>query len=248
MKGHRSEQDTKATNQIDTTINPTLAHAGFATSAICEQSTLLIQSQASTSLRPDCNCIVCLSIGTHEAKDLESYACRFSGCSSILSSISDRYMHEYTTHYPLIRQDFSLPCRVPGCGHEESAYHPLTFDESHVSHERAHFKVQDEEENDKKSKKASYFCDVPNCKYKTARWPDLIRHTTHKHCTAPRKLPCPVIGCKYSGENGFTRKDKLKNHCQKVHAGMVLPGQANSAIRPATMLNGQPRLRSLAPK
>jgi len=90
-----------------------------------------------------------------------------------------------------------------------------------TAHEREHFWVNHQ-----------YQCGE-ECKFTTKRWPDLKRHTASKHCTRPeRKFPCPVLWCKYSGSNGFARKDKLKSHIKAVHHGMTMPGKVNQAIKP----------------
>lgn len=81
-------------------------------------------------------------------------------------------------------------------------------------HYRTHF--EDEQ--------GRYRCHAPNCDTTFARWGELTRHY-RAHCLKPKTFPCDVIGCKYGGENGFTRKDKLSDHRRKVHDGKAAPDQ-----------------------
>lgn len=75
-------------------------------------------------------------------------------------------------------------------------------------HERQHF-YQD----------GKYRCNETYCKSSFSRWDSLRRHCSAQHCTNARKYPCTVLGCKYGGENGFKRADKLGSHRKNVHAG-----------------------------
>jgi len=95
-------------------------------------------------------------------------------------------------------------CRVPGfAGCVTSS--PVR---THREHERDHF-LHDEH----------YMCNSSGCKRSFTRWEDLVRHSLNKHCLNPERFPCLEIGCKYSGENGFVRKDKLKSHYKNAHEG-----------------------------
>ena len=76
-----------------------------------------------------------------------------------------------------------------------------------------------------------YWCLEQHCHFNTKRQADLARHYRTKHCENPPNFPCQVLGCKYGGENGFVRKDKLKSHYKNVHEGK-LPGKAFQAIEP----------------
>jgi len=101
-------------------------------------------------------------------------------------------------------------CRVPGCvktfaSHALCGRLPSCI---HLCHERDHF-LQDRK----------YMCNSSSCKRSFTRWEDLVRHTSNKHCLNPKRFPCPEIGCKYSGGNGFVRKDKLKSHYKNAHEG-----------------------------
>lgn len=109
-------------------------------------------------------------------------------------------------------------CRVPGC--VETLPDCVETLPSHRScylkfclvrrHEREHFY---------RNEIHAYVCNSSGCKKTLKRWEDLVRHTTNKHCLNPERFPCPEIGCKYSGNNGFVRKDKFKSHYKNVHEG-----------------------------
>lgn len=98
-------------------------------------------------------------------------------------------------------------CRVPSC--DVIFAYGGEFDQGkrRMWHEKKHL------EHDGK-----YICYSTDCKSSFIRWEDLVRHT-NKHCLKPQRFPCPEIGCKYSGDNGFVRKDKLKSHYKNAHEG-----------------------------
>ena len=82
-------------------------------------------------------------------------------------------------------------------------------------HERSHF-----------GQSGKYTCAEPGCHTTTKKFSDLKRHYAGRHCIDPKKakFPCPVLDCKYSGDNGFARKDKLKSPYKNVHERkLVLP-------------------------
>ena len=120
-------------------------------------------------------------------------------------------------------------CRFANCnGVYTGNLPPIRGFYSRMEHEKAHH------QRGPKTLQTPFSCLVENCRYTSKRWPDLLRHTTHKHCNNPVKLACSVIGCKYYGEgNGFTRKDKLKAHYKSMHQGQQFRGQPMRAIRPA---------------
>ena len=116
------------------------------------------------------------------------------------------------------------PCRFEGCDYiyEYDTLHIL------VRHEKSHYT------QDWNNLESPFYCPVKNCRFSTKRWMDLYRHTTAKHCNNPAKFECSVIGCKYHGEgNGFTRKDKLTDHCRKMHRGQIVPRQVVRTLKPA---------------
>ena len=80
-----------------------------------------------------------------------------------------------------------------------------------------------------------YKCREQDCNYTAKRWTELNRHNNAKHCTNAPRFPCPIPYCKFSGNNGFLRKDKLLSHRRTVHKGLSMPTstQGHRAIRPA---------------
>lgn len=114
-------------------------------------------------------------------------------------------------------------CRFEGCDYIRKYYFQYM-----PWHEKSHYK------QDRKINGSPFYCPVKNCRFSTKRWTDLYRHTTATHCNNPAKFECSVIGCKYHGEgNGFTRKDKLTDHCRKMHQGQMVPRQVVRALKPA---------------
>lgn len=118
--------------------------------------------------------------------------------------------------------DHGMSCRFPDCSYFTKGH------SDHILHERGHFQ---------QAGFATFRCVEQVCLFTSKRWPDLVRHYTVKHCTSPTKFryPCPVIWCKYSGNNGFARKDKLKSHYKNVHEGKPGPVKAGRVIKPATL-------------
>ncbi len=110
-------------------------------------------------------------------------------------------------------------CRFLGCGISQIYIRDLQ------NHEKSHY-----------GHSGKYTCLEQNCHVVTKNFGDLKRHYK-VHCTKPDKeqFPCPVPWCKYSGNNGFARKDKLKSHYKNVHEGKAGPVQAGRIIMPATL-------------
>lgn len=69
-----------------------------------------------------------------------------------------------------------------------------------------------------------YHCRAPQCGRIFGRWVELKRHDK-THCLRPKKFACNIFGCKYSGDNGFIRHDKLLSHKRNVHDGKAPPSQ-----------------------
>ena len=65
--------------------------------------------------------------------------------------------------------------------------------------------------------KGHYACAEEGCRTVVKRWYDLVRHYRVRHCKVARRFPCNEVGCKYGGENGFMRMDKLKSHQRNKH-------------------------------
>jgi len=89
------------------------------------------------------------------------------------------------------------------------------------NHERNHFK-----------RAGIYRCLEPGCGKTTKKFADLKRHYRVAHCTNAIKYPCPTFGCKYSGNNGFLREDKLKSHYRNVHKEKAAPSKSLQDIYP----------------
>ncbi len=113
-----------------------------------------------------------------------------------------------------------LCCRFKGCNFTTDIH------AEYVSHERDHYHEPGN---------PLFHCVEQHCKFATKRWPDLIRHCTVRHCTKPKQFSCPVPWCKYSGDNGFARKDRLRSHQRNVHQGFVtsIPSSTLRPIQPA---------------
>lgn len=115
-------------------------------------------------------------------------------------------------------------CRFPSC---QTTLSNLPYSRLICqAHERGHYGVP-----------GKYTCLEQNCQAVTKNFGDLKRHYKTNHCTSPDKqqFPCPKPWCKYSGSNGFARKDKLKSHYQNVHEGKPGPVKAGRVIKPATL-------------
>ena len=113
-------------------------------------------------------------------------------------------------------------CRFTDCGKTTATFDFLE------KHEKRHFLHE-----------GGYKCNASNCTRSCKRFTDLTRHVTSVHCKNPQKFPCPMFWCRHSGENGFTRKDKMKSHYKEVHEGnrKVNPNVSRGvprAILPAT--------------
>ena len=107
--------------------------------------------------------------------------------------------------------NYHYRCRLSDCNfratHEGGYRYDGSGEAAARKHEKDHFRHE-----------RQLRCNEDHCVYSAKRWSDLKRHYTSKHCLNPKtKFPCPEVGCKYGGDNGFTRKDKLKSHREKVH-------------------------------
>lgn len=139
-------------------------------------------------------------------------------------------------------QYYSHACRFRVCRElirREIAYYMIY---ELAKHERTHF-----------GNSGDYHCLEEGCKTNTKKFADLRRHYTVRHCTNASKFPCPVFGCKYGGDNGFTREDKLKSHHRNVHQGNVVPGKAFQPIQPkangANVIESKPQgIQTIKPK
>lgn len=124
------------------------------------------------------------------------------------------------------RDGEDIHCRIPGCDWKITGRNSFTYDyHSRSDHEKRHFM---EPRLD-----LSLACTQDHCNFITKRQPDLRRHYRSMHCLNPDTFSCPVLWCKYSGLNGFTRKDKLTSHYRNVHEGKTGRGQPLQRIQPA---------------
>lgn len=154
------------------------------------------------------SCMICLSLGTQK---------------DIITS----YIGEFAYGFEPRRPVYISVCRFPGC--QERFKMSWVYDAypKFAEHERTHF-----------GKLRDYHCLEKGCQLKTKKFADLRRHYTVRHCTNAMKYPCPILGCKYGGDNGFTRKDKLQSHQRNVHQGKVVLGKAFRPIKPKANEDG----------
>lgn len=141
-------------------------------------------------------------------------------CSYWLFPVYMKWHDEHPESRP-----WTFGCRIAGCLWTTKDS-PDRIPIANVEKLRLH-----ELERDHYGKPGDYKCPEANCKFITKRFGDLKRHCSSKHCIKPKKLNCPVLSCKYH-QDGFTRKDKLNSHYQKVHEGKSQPGKPNQAIKP----------------
>lgn len=123
------------------------------------------------------------------------------------------------------RRSWEFGCRVTGCRWTTRDGPASTWPNNLVKpfwHEKS---------RDHYGKIGEYRCREAGCKFVTKRWTDFKRHASSRHCVKPQNFECPDLSCKYH-QIGFTRKDKLKSHCQNVHEGKLQPGKPNQAIKP----------------
>ena len=127
-----------------------------------------------------------------------------------------------------------ISCRIEGCTwNEEKKYpdcHIVWAINRMASHEASHFRAETRDQDGK----LIYTCTNDHCRIRTKRKDDVKRHYATVHCKNPERFPCHVIGCPFSGKNGFTRKDKLTNHMKSTHKGLPFPGKCLQAIKPKT--------------
>ena len=126
---------------------------------------------------------------------------------------------------PIVPYPTHCPCRLPDCNFSKTgeAFSSAYYVQKEArTHEKNHFRHD-----------GQFRCIEVRCVYGTKRWSDLRRHYTGKHCLNPKqKFPCPEIGCKYSGNNGFKREDKLKSHRRTVHEKVAKPEKRYRVNKP----------------
>jgi len=143
----------------------------------------------------------------------------------------------YDEAYWLVTKDGNMiHCRIPECNWTIKRDNSYPDDMYHlIDHEKRHFV--------EKRPDSSLACKQDYCKFTTKRESDLRRHYRTKHCSAAQRFSCPVLWCKYSGGNGFARKDKLTSHYKNMHQGKLSGGQSLRLIQPAI-----PALSALFPE
>jgi len=108
-----------------------------------------------------------------------------------------------------------------GCGEKSSLFnYEVNRKDLRCAREREHKHIATHFLNEQKQ----YQCKEEGCKTIVKRWAELPRHYKTAHCLVPDNFPCDVSGCKYGGENGFKRHDKLTSH-KKTHKGPGVPAQ-----------------------
>lgn len=133
-----------------------------------------------------------------------------SGCACILCFIKQE--HEEAKSQRQVRK---LNC-VVGCALQFEWWRDVKW----RNHIKTHF-MQDNK----------YHCKAPQCGQLFIRWGELTRHYK-THCLRSEKFACDVLGCKYSGDNGFIRHDKLLSHKRNVHDGKAPPSQLMRRLQP----------------
>jgi len=171
--------------------------------------------KGATSCSPDhnCTCISCLHLASHPIDTTRlsdgqvSVICKLPGCNHVEGRVrtSLLYANSGTTILD---------------GYYEDFFH-YRNDIDMINHERNHFK-----------RAGIYRCLEPGCGKTTKKFADLKRHYRVAHCTNAIKYPCPTLGCKYSGNNGFLREDKLKSHYRNVHKEKAAPSKSLQDIYP----------------
>lgn len=119
-----------------------------------------------------------------------------------------------------------LPCRFPSCNvpsHDKILCWEL------LKKEASHFRILGE---------AKFKCAENDCSVAVSSMTDLKRHYTNKHCTKSEKFSCPLVWCKYNGDNGFKRKDKLKSHYRNAHEGKRDPSKAFRVTKSSSLEAG----------
>ena len=170
-------------------------------------------------LAPSPHCEATASAISHHHPGLctQPQECTCLACAEIGISPGGSQPSEKPVHCRVLNYPVGDDC-VYGPNERFLIYYFRNF----VYHERSHFGRSD-----------AYRCPEEHCSVTSKTWADLRRHTKNIHCKKPIKFSCHVPWCKRSGDDGFTRMDKLRDHVRNVHEGKVMPGRANRAIRPA---------------
>ncbi|KAF7933855.1 uncharacterized protein EAE98_003564 [Botrytis deweyae] len=147
---------------------------------------------------PPLSCVQSCALKFHTLKDLEEH-CRITN-------------HE------------ALQCPIPGCfvTWSDSSYSRSHLKEYHGAGKLACHQCEDLFEDTvkldshaRRSGHSAYICRYPDCESTIGRLSDLIRHQARHKKDVPRH-PCPHCST-YRGNNGFKRKDHLRQHISSYH-------------------------------
>ena len=130
-------------------------------------------------------------------------------------------------NFPRLSRSVKVSCRIPHCSWfhiEHRTWTKYFLKKIIVEHEEEHF-------FERTPGRDAFTCKHEHCIYTTKRFSDIKRHYAAKHCKNAKKFPCTVIGCKFSGDNGFSRKDKMRDHLKAGHRSMFTPGKPVQTIK-----------------
>ena len=128
----------------------------------------------------------------------------------------------------MVPRPVNVSCRIPDCSwicHFENFGYSRNYI---IHHEEDHFF---ERTPGRDGFTCIFTCKHEHCIYTTKRSSDIKRHYAAKHCKNAKKFPCTVIGCKFSGDNGFSRKDKMRDHLKAGHRSIFTPGKPVQTIK-----------------
>ena len=143
------------------------------------------------------------------------------GCIACLEERSRWRYEKGRTEHP-----FVITCPVPDCNCRVPDCNKIFF----LNHEYQEFCSHNFDRQFKQGAE-KYACNAPDCGHILKRWPDLLRHS-RTYCIRGPQFPCNEFGCSRGGDNGFHRKEKLKDHQRKVHQGNVAPKRPGQPMRP----------------
>lgn len=92
---------------------------------------------------------------------------------------------------------------------------------------------------------STFACTQDGCGFSAKYKSDVRRHYRTRHSSNPPEFPCPFLGCKYSGTNGFTREGQLRKHYKNVHQGNLGPRQHLNQVADPNPDSSTAGLRSL---
>ena len=151
---------------------------------------------------------------------------RVCACLNCLDWPSSLDFGKFRDRFPAVQY---LSCRVEGCTWKDDVHGFYFLFLGYVMrHEESHFREKTRDQD----RELIFTCKDDRCQIRTKRKDDVKRHYATVHCKNPERFPCHVIGCRFGGENGFTRKDKLTSHMKSTHKGLPVPGKRHQAIKP----------------